>query len=279
MDSLSLKYEKLRSFVEEKGRDGVVIAFSGGVDSSTLAAVCFEVLGGRAVAVIGDSPTYPSGELELAKKIAGEIGIRHFVVETCELSDENFVKNPEDHCYYCKKDLIGCLQDFGFNLGFNVVFEGTNFSDLGSHRPGFKAVEEVQNVFSPWVICEFTKDDIRELAQKLGFSFFDKPSLACLSSRIPFGERITVEKLVRVSKAEQFIKNISGVRQVRVRDHNGLARIEVGVDERYHLLDIVLLDRIKKELKQLGFSFITFDLEGYRSGSMLMTVENNEKSS
>ncbi len=272
-DSLSLKYGKLRSFVLEKGRDGVVISFSGGVDSSTLAAVCFEVLGGKAVAVIGDSPTYPLGELELAEEIAGEIGIRHFVVETCEMSDENFVKNPEDHCYYCKKDLIRCLQDFGSNLGYNVVFEGTNFSDLGGHRPGLKAVEEGKDVFSPWVVCEFTKDDIRELAKKLGFSFFNKPSLACLSSRIPFGERITVEKLERVGKAEQFIKSISGVRQVRVRDHGGLARIEVGVDERYHLLDIGMLGRIKEELKKLGFSFVTLDLEGYRVGSMLLTAE------
>lgn len=271
MGLLSKKYEKLRSFVEEKGRDGVVVAFSGGVDSSTLAAVCFEVLGGKAVAVIGNSATYPPGELEFAVKVADEIGIRHFVVETCELSDENFVKNPLDHCYYCKKDLITRLQDFGFNLGFNVVFEGTNFSDLGGHRPGVKAVEEREDVFSPWIVCEFTKDDIRKLAKKLGLSFYDKPSTACLSSRIPFGEEITEEKLVRIGKAEQFIKKLSGVKQIRVRDHNGLARIEVGKDERKLFLDIELLNTISKELKRIGFIFVTFDLEGYRTGSLLIT--------
>lgn len=138
----------------------MVIAFSGGVDSSTLAAVCHDVLGERAVAVTAKSPTYPSEEIEEAKSIAKEIGIRHYTVETNELSDENFVRNPENRCYYCKKELLECLQDFATRLGFKVIFEGTNFSDLGGHRPGFQAIKEMENVFSPWAAPHLIGRDI-----------------------------------------------------------------------------------------------------------------------
>jgi uncharacterized protein len=273
MKDLDEKYEKLRKFIEEKGSDGVVIAFSGGVDSSTLAAVCHDVLGERTVAVTAKSPTYPSEEMEEAKGIAREIGIRHYIVETNELSDENFIRNPENRCYYCKKELLECLQDFAQRLGFKAIFEGTNFSDLSGHRPGFKAIKERENVFSPWAENEFTKEEIRTLAQKLGLSVHDKPALACLASRIPFGEQITEEKLNRVEMAEQLIKKISGVRQLRVRDHNGLARIEVGRDERSLLFNVGIMDKIAEELKQMGFKLVTLDLEGYRTGSMLAAME------
>jgi len=270
---LDEKYEKLRHFIEEKGKDGVVIAFSGGVDSSTLAAICYDVLREKAVAVTAKSPTYPSEEMEEAKNIAGEIGIRHHIIETNELSNENFVKNPENRCYYCKKELLECLQDLVQRLGFKAIFEGTNFSDLSGHRPGFKAIKEKENVFSPWAETGFTKEEIRALAQKFGLSIHDKPALACLASRIPFGEKITEEKLSRVGRAEQLIKKISGVRQLRVRDHNGLARIEVGRDERSLLFNVGIMDKIAEELKQMGFKFVTLDLEGYRTGSMLVAME------
>lgn len=273
MKNLDEKYEKLRRFIEEKGRDGVVIAFSGGVDSSTLAAVCHYVLGERAVAVTAKSPTYPFEEMEGAQNIAREIGIRHYIVETNELSNENFIRNPENRCYYCKKELLECLQHLAHRLEFKAIFEGTNFSDLSGHRPGFKAVKERENVFSPWAENEFTKEDIRTLAQKLGLSVHNKPALACLASRIPFGEKITEEKLHRVGRAEQLIKKISGVKQLRVRDHNGLARIEVGRDERSLLFNVGVMDKISEELKQLGFKFVTLDLEGYRTGSMLAAME------
>jgi uncharacterized protein len=271
------KYRALRQFIEEKGKDGVVIAFSGGVDSSTLAAVCRRLLGDKAVAVTVSSPTYPDEEIEEAKKVAGEIGIKHYIVESNELSDENFVRNPENRCYYCKKELLRCLREFAHKLGLRTVFEGTNFSDLHGHRPGFNAVKESADVFSPWVETGFTKEEIRELALKMGLSVYDKPALACLASRIPFGEQITEERLKRIGKAEQIVRKISGVRQLRVRDHNGLARIEVGRDERSMLLEIRVIDRIAEELKKLGFSFVTLDLEGYRTGSMLVTVEARSK--
>lgn len=267
--SLEEKYEEMRRFVEEKGRGGVVIAFSGGVDSSTLAAISHEVLAERAVAVTARSPTYTTEEVEEAKRIAEEIGIRHYVIETNELSNEDFVQNPEDRCYYCKRELLNSLQDFAKKLRFKAIFEGTNFSDLSGHRPGFKAIRERENVFSPWAETGFTKEEIRELAKKLGLSVHDKPALACLASRIPFGERITEERLSRVGRAEQIIKKISGVRQLRVRDHSGLARIEVDKGERSLLFDVETMDKINMELKLLGFKFVTMDLEGYRTGSML----------
>ena len=277
VESLSEKYENLKRFIKEKGERGVVVALSGGVDSSTLLAVCHEVLGEKAVAVTAKSATYPPEEMDEAQRIAREIGVRHYIVETDELSSEDFVRNPENRCYYCKKELLDVLRNFADEFGFKAIFEGTNFSDLSGHRPGFKAIRESKNVFSPWAENEFKKEEIRALAQELGLSVHSKPALACLASRIPFGERITKEKLNRVGSAEQLIKKISGVRQLRVRDHNGLARIEVGRDERKLFFTVEIIDKISRELKQLGFKFVTLDLEGYRMGSMLLDLEGKRE--
>jgi uncharacterized protein len=273
MEDLNRKVEELKHFIKEKGKDGVVIAFSGGVDSSTLAAVSHEVLCDKAVAVIAQSPTYTSEELRDAKKIAKEIGIKLHVIETNELSNENFSKNPENRCYYCKKELLESLIDFAHRLGFKAVFEGTNFTDLNDHRPGFKAVQEIKSVYSPWMMNKFSKDEIRHVAKTMGLAVYDKPALACLASRIPFNERITAEKLSRIDKAEQTIKQITGVKQIRVRDHNGLARIEVGKAERALFCKVNVLDKVAEDLKKLGFKYVTIDLEGYRSGSMLKTLD------
>jgi uncharacterized protein len=273
MDELNCKLEKLKQFIAEKGKDGVVIAFSGGVDSSTLAAVTHEVLCDKAVAVIAQSPTYTSEELNDAKKIAKDIGIKLHMVQTNELENPDFNKNPENRCYYCKKELLQTLIGYSHKLGFNAVFEGTNFSDLSDHRPGFKAVQEAQNVYSPWMANKFSKDEIRQIAKQMGLSVHDKPALACLASRIPFNQKITAEKLIRIDRAEQAVRTISGIKQVRVRDHNGLARIEVAKWERVLLCNVEVLDRVAAELKALGFVYVTFDLEGYRSGSMLKTLD------
>ncbi|MDR2707395.1 MAG: ATP-dependent sacrificial sulfur transferase LarE [Nitrososphaerota archaeon] len=270
---ISEKFELLKEYISDVGRKGVVVAFSGGVDSSTLAAICHMVLGERAVAVFVQSPVNACEELLTAKSVAVEIGIHFYVVQADVLLDSFFTANSENRCYFCKKELIACLKQFAGQLGFKVVFEGTNFSDLSGHRPGFKAVQESLDVYSPWVENGFSKDEIRRLAEHLGLSVYDKPSLACLASRIPFNQKITLEKLVRVDSAERAIREISGVVQVRVRDHDGLARIEVSKAEFSLFCKLEVWDQIVDALLKLGFKYVTFDLQGYVSGSMFKAVD------
>ncbi len=278
MDQLNHKIEELKRFIAEKGKDGVVIAFSGGVDSATLATISHQVLGDKAVAVIAQSPTYTAQELKDAKQTAKDIGIKLYIIQTEELKNQDFTRNPENRCYFCKKELLQKLLMFGSHHGFTAVFEGTNFSDLSDHRPGFKAVQETGDVYSPWVVLKFSKNEIREIAKALQLNFYDKPSLACLASRIPFNEEITAEKLDRIEKAEKIIKEILNVSQIRVRDHKGLARIEVLKEQRKLFFTVEILDRIASELKRLGFQYISFDLEGYRTGSMLKTLDDTYES-
>jgi uncharacterized protein len=272
MEALNRKLDELKQFIADKGRNGVVIAFSGGVDSATLAAISRQVLGSKAVAVIAQSPTYTADELREAKMVAQHIGIQLYVAMTAELENEDFAKNPENRCYYCKKELLQKLLAFGRDHHLAVVFEGTNLSDLGDHRPGFQAVQETEGVYSPWVACKFSKEEIRQIAKNLGLSVYDKPSQPCLASRIPYNERITAERLKRVEEAEQAIRQIINVRVLRVRDHNGLARIEVGESERSLFFNVEVLDKVALELKKLGFRYVTFDLMGYRSGSLLEAI-------
>ena len=272
MECLDEKYKELRSFIHEKGGNGVVIAFSGGVDSSTLVAVSHDILKEKAVAVTAVSETYPFEEVKVAKRVAQEIGIKHILIETDELSNADFVRNPEDRCYYCKRELLSHLESIAEKLEFKTIFEGTNFSDLSGHRPGFKAVLEKENVYSPWIENQFTKAEIRALAKKICLSVYDKPSLACLASRIPFGTRLTADGLNRIGKAEQIMRKITGVQQIRIRDQNNLARIEVERNEMKLFLDKKIMSEIAGRLKRLGFKYVTLDLEGYRTGSMLETL-------
>lgn len=269
---LNRKLETLKAFIADVGKNGVVIAFSGGVDSATLAAITHQILRDKVVAVLAQSPTYTNEELREAKNVAKEIGIQLYVTLTEELLNDDFVKNPENRCYFCKKELLQKLKDFGSVHHLAVVFEGTNFSDLSDHRPGLRAIQETQGVYSPWLEYKFSKEEIRQIAKGLGLSVYDKPSLACLASRIPFGEHITADRLQRIEKAEASIREIANVKQVRVRDHHDLARIEVGVEERGLFCNVDLLDMVAVALKKLGFKYITLDLEGYRSGSMLETL-------
>jgi len=255
------------------GKNGVAIAFSGGVDSSTLAAISHMFLGEKAVAIIAQSPIHSSEELQHAKKIAADIGIKLYITQTNELSNPNFTSNPENRCYYCKQELLTSIKHLAYSLNLRVVFEGTNYSDLNSHRPGFKAVQETLNVISPWVVNKFSKDEIRQLAKQLNLSFYDKPALACLASRVVFNQKITIDVLDRIEHAESAVKTISGAKQVRVRDHDGLARIEISKTEFSLLCNIAVWNKISEALLKLGFTYVTLDLHGYQSGSMLKTLK------
>jgi uncharacterized protein (TIGR00268 family) len=248
-------------------RDGVLVAFSGGVDSSVVAALAYDALGDDAVACTAKSETLPAAELEEATEVAADIGIRHEVVEFSELEDPEFVENDGDRCYHCRTMRLGEMYDRARELGIGTVCDGTNASDPGEgHRPGLRAVEELE-VFSPLLAHGITKDEVREIAEDYGLSVADKPSMACLSSRIPTGVEVTEERLTRIERAERLLREW-GFDQFRVRDHDGLARIEVGADELAAALDPTFARAAREHLREVGFDHVTLDLEGYATGSV-----------
>lgn len=248
-------------------RDGVLVAFSGGVDSSVVAAIAHDVLGDSAVACTARSETLPAAELEDACQVAEEIGIRHDVVEFSELESEDFVRNDDKRCYHCRSMRLDAMFDRARELGMGIVCDGTNASDTGNgHRPGLRAVEEL-DAYSPLLEHEITKEEVREIASLYDLSVADKPSMACLSSRIPTGIDVTEQRLTRIEKAERLLRTW-GFEQFRVRDHDGLARIEVRADELDRALDPTFAREARKHLDDLGFDHVTLDLEGYRTGSV-----------
>ncbi len=249
--------KRLKDFILKEGKDGVVVAFSGGVDSSTLAFICNELLD-EVVAVTVASEVMPRFELEDAKKIAREIGLKHHIIEISILSFEEFVKNTSERCYFCKRIMIRKIKEFARGIGIEKIFDGTNASDLNEFRPGYRALIE-EGVCSPWVEVGMTKSEIVEIAKELGLSFYNKPSNTCLATRIPYGSRITVERLRRIERAEDLMRKVLNLKVVRVRDHGEIARIEVERDER---MKIIEMDEIVRELKRLGYRYVTLDLEG-----------------
>jgi uncharacterized protein len=260
--------EKATRVLEELRAYGkVIVAFSGGVDSTLVTLLARMALGDNAIAVTANSPSLPSLELEQAKKIAGEIGIRHMVIKTDELEDPNYVANPANRCYFCKKELGEKLTDMAKRLGGYEVVDGTNAEDLKGHRPGAAALSE-KGVRRPLEQAGLVKDEVRQVAKVLGLSNHDKPSMPCLSSRVAYGEIITPERLARIERSESLIRSLTGVKELRVRDHGNMARIEVGANERRLFFDEELLDKISSSLRELGFVHVTFDIGGYRSGSM-----------
>lgn len=264
-ESVTSKYQHLQTILREMG--SVAIGYSGGVDSTLLLKVAVDVLGDNAVAMIGRSETYPTREFEEAVKIAESIGARYVVVRTEETDIIKFKENPANRCYFCKTELFGKLKDVAAREGLRWIADGTITDDVGDFRPGLKAKSE-KNVRSPLLEAGFSKVDVRELSKHLGLPTWDKPAFACLSSRFPYGMSITKENLTRVDSAETFLRD-QGFRFFRVRFHDErTARIEVGKEEIHRLLDDSLRERLVAHLKHLGFTYITLDLQGYRTGSM-----------
>ncbi|EJN59739.1 ATP-dependent sacrificial sulfur transferase LarE [Halogranum rubrum] len=263
--TLDEKLSAVRTSLAE--RDGVLVAFSGGVDSAVVATLARDALGDDAVACTARSETLPEAELGDAKRVADEIGIRHELVEFSELDNPDFVANDGERCYHCRTMRLGKMYETAQELGIDTVCDGTNASDPGEgHRPGLRAVEELE-VFSPLLAHDITKDEVREIADRYDLSVADKPSMACLSSRIPTGLEVTEEKLSRVEKAERVLRTW-GFTQFRVRDHDGLARIEVSEEELDDALDPEFVRAARDHLSDLGFDHVTLDLHGYQTGSV-----------
>lgn len=258
------KLENLKDIII--GLESVVVAFSGGVDSALLTKVCYDALGEKVVAVTAVSETYPDYELNEAKKIAKNIGVKHIIIETDELANKEFSKNPPNRCYYCKTELFLKLKDVANEIGFENIVNGSNLDDDGDFRPGHKAAIELE-CRSPLKEAEFTKNDVRVISRELGLSTWDKPSFACMSSRIPYGEDITIDKLTMILDAENFLRD-NGFNNFRVRHHNTIARIELPLEDMGRVVTGELRLIIVKKFKEIGFSYVTMDVEGLRSGSM-----------
>jgi uncharacterized protein len=270
---LQQKFEKLKQILKEV--ESGAVAYSGGVDSTFLIKVAYDVLGDKVIAVTATSSTYPIREYNEAKKYIKKFGAKHITIESEELEIEGFAKNPVNRCYFCKTELFTKVRAEANKFGFKNVMDGSNFDDTSDFRPGMKAAKE-QGVISPLKMAGLTKRDIRELSKQLNIPTWNKPSFACLSSRFPYGKEITVEKLTMVDKAEQFLMDM-GFKQLRVRHHDEIARIEVDPDERVRFFDLEIMDKIGNEFKKIGFKYVTLDIIGYRTGSMNEVLSEKEK--
>ena len=270
---LQEKYEILKENMKKRG--SAAIAFSGGVDSTFLVKVAHEVLKDKMIAVTATSSTYPERELKEAIKYAKDMGVKHLIISSEELDIEGFASNPTNRCYYCKKELFTKINEIAKENGVEYVFDGSNIDDDGDYRPGMQAARELE-VISPLKEAKLTKDDIRVLSKELGLPTWNKPAFACLSSRFPYGNEITAPKLKMVGEAEQFLLDM-GIRQVRVRHHGEIARIEVAPEERTRFFDIEVMNRIGERFKQIGFTYVTLDMLGYRTGSMNEVLTEQEK--
>ena len=259
-DKYARLLEQLRSL------SGAVVAFSGGVDSTLLLRAALDALGDRVLAVTARSPTYTPGEETCARDIALQLGAKHRLIDTDELADPEFAKNPPTRCFACKRELFCKLRVLADEAGGWEVLEGANADDLHDYRPGRRAAQEAK-VRSPLVEVELTKAEIRELAHARGLPNWDAPSQACLASRLPYGETITVERLERITRAEAALR-AHGFTILRVRDHGNVARLEVAPADVPRLLDAELRAAVVRDVKAAGYTFVALDLEGYRTGAM-----------
>ncbi|BBL78533.1 7-cyano-7-deazaguanine synthase [Rubrobacter xylanophilus] len=273
MNGAERRIRELEAIVAPHG--SALVAFSGGVDSSLALAVAVRALSReRVLAVTSCNETYLPSELEKAREFAASLGVKHEVVETRELDDPNYASNPTNRCYFCKSTLYTELGRMARERGYGCVVDGANADDEGDWRPGRKAAREL-GVLSPLAEAGVGKDEVRRLARHLGLPTWDKPALACLSSRFPYGQRITPEKLSQVARSEEFLRS-RGFRQVRVRHHGEVARLEVAEEEMERAFR--MREEISSALREAGFAYVALDLSGYRSGSLNATLKRKKKS-
>jgi len=270
MESTTEKFYRLQNILKEMRH--IIVAFSGGTDSTFLLKVTVDVLGSHVLAVTANSEIQPKHEFEEAKNLVQKIGANQLIIHTNEMQDETFIQNPPNRCYHCKRSIFSAIKQIALEKGIPTIVDGSNADDTQDYRPGMRALREL-NIRSPLREANLTKSEIRQLSKEMELPTWDQPALACLASRIPYGISITSEKLERIDQAETYLRN-QGIKQVRVRDHDTIARIEVTEKNNIYFLDKDKTNEIIKHFKDLGYHYITLDLEGYRTGSLNETIES-----